>query len=295
MGLFSGIKKGFKKVFKGVKKAFKKVGKFAGKVMSSKWFKGLMIAAAVFTGGMALMAGFGNAMATSGTFMTKFVAGAKGFMSGLMNPVATGKGALAGAQGGGGLSGALQGAAQGSGALQTAGAAQTLQQAGAQGTMGQGPMSAAPPPDAGSQQAWLDKLGQGQGAAPPSGAMSPAAAAPAGAPAVAAPTTMPGKLMQGAKNLGGTAVDFAKSPGGGMMLMGAMQGYAAGKREEDYLKKGGYEDRQWADPRQRMLLSEASDNMRNMTSGYAERRAQYQSQPGKTYTGYTRDPRRGEG
>ena len=109
MGLFSGIKKGFKKVFKGVKKAFKKVGKFAGKVMSSKWFKGLMIAAAVFTGGMALMAGFGNAMATSGTFMTKFVAGAKGFMAGLMNPVATGKGALAGAQGGGGLSGALQG------------------------------------------------------------------------------------------------------------------------------------------------------------------------------------------
>jgi hypothetical protein len=37
MGLFSSIKKGFKKLFKGIGKIFKKVMGAVGKVLGSKW------------------------------------------------------------------------------------------------------------------------------------------------------------------------------------------------------------------------------------------------------------------
>ena len=90
MGLFSAIKKRFKKVWKGIKKVFKKVLAGVGKILNSKWGKALMIGLAVFTGGMALAGGFQafSASAAAGnSFMTNFVAGAKGFMSALANPV----------------------------------------------------------------------------------------------------------------------------------------------------------------------------------------------------------------
>jgi hypothetical protein len=57
MGLFSSIKKGFKKLFKGIGKIFKKVMGAVGKVLGSKWGKALMMGVAIFTGGMALMGG----------------------------------------------------------------------------------------------------------------------------------------------------------------------------------------------------------------------------------------------
>lgn len=91
MGLFSSIKKGFKKLFKGIKKVFGKVMGAVGKVLGSKWGKALMMGVAIFTGGMALMGGIGGwttAAAEQGaTFMSKFVAGAKGFLTALANPV----------------------------------------------------------------------------------------------------------------------------------------------------------------------------------------------------------------
>ena len=56
MGLFSKIKKGFKKIFKGVKKVIKKVVKGVKKVVkkisSSKILKALAIAAAVVVTGV---------------------------------------------------------------------------------------------------------------------------------------------------------------------------------------------------------------------------------------------------
>ena len=75
MGLFSKIKKGFKKIFKGVKKVIKKVVKGVKKVVkkisSSKILKALAIAAAVIvTGGAAISAftgGAGLAASTTGS------------------------------------------------------------------------------------------------------------------------------------------------------------------------------------------------------------------------------------
>ena len=67
MGLFSKIKKGFKKIFKGVKKVIKKVVKGVKKVVkkisSSKILKALAIAAAVIvTGGAAIGAFTGGTL-----------------------------------------------------------------------------------------------------------------------------------------------------------------------------------------------------------------------------------------
>ena len=77
MGLFSKIKKGFKKIFKGIKKVVKKVVKGVKKVVkkisSSKILKALAIAAAVIVTGGAALTAFGGTgtLATSpfGTWM----------------------------------------------------------------------------------------------------------------------------------------------------------------------------------------------------------------------------------
>jgi hypothetical protein len=70
MGLFSKIKKAFKKVIKGVKKVVKKVvggvKKVVKKIGSSKILKALAIAAAVVVTGGAALGAFGTSAATSG-------------------------------------------------------------------------------------------------------------------------------------------------------------------------------------------------------------------------------------
>ena len=73
MGLFSKIKKGFKKIFKGIKKVVKKVVKGVKKVVkkisSSKILKALAIAAAVIVTGGAALTAFGG---TTGLAATNF-------------------------------------------------------------------------------------------------------------------------------------------------------------------------------------------------------------------------------
>ena len=127
MGLFSSIKKGFKKIFKGIKKVFKKVLAGVGKILNSKWGKILMIGAAIFTGGMAIaggIQGWAAAAAQPGaTFMGNFVAGAKGFFTALANPVQQAKDMFGAAAEGANLVG--QAGQQAAGEL----AAQTTQQA----------------------------------------------------------------------------------------------------------------------------------------------------------------------
>lgn len=100
MGLFKSIKKIGKKILKGAKKVFKKAKKFVGKIAGSKWGKMLMIAGAVVMGGIAVYGAYtgvtgavaGAAQAgTQASFMTKFAAGAKGALSAMANPVATGQ------------------------------------------------------------------------------------------------------------------------------------------------------------------------------------------------------------
>jgi hypothetical protein len=96
MGILKSIKKGAKKIFKGIKKKFMKGLAFVGKIAGSKWGKILLLASSIFTGGMALVAGFQSFAATGGGFLAKFVAGAKGFMAGLAKPMAQAKSMLGG-------------------------------------------------------------------------------------------------------------------------------------------------------------------------------------------------------
>lgn len=285
MGIFSKIKKGIKKVFKGVKKVFKKVGKAVVKFLDSDLGKALMIAAAVFTGGAALMAGIGNAAAATGGFLTKFVAGAKGFMAGLAQPMATWKGAVSGFQSSG-MGGILSGAAKGSGALQagtTTGLQNTINPVG-ENVPKDAAMASSSQPSAAT--AGLE-TGQPEAAAAaantePAAAEAAAAVGESGSSLAGAPVSRMGSeaAVQGAEGgnwlskAGGAIMDFGKSTGGGLIASNLIQGYASGKAEEDYLKHGGYYDRQWADPRQRMILDEAS---RASSGGFLSRAEKYRN------------------
>ena len=86
MGLFSGIKKAFKKVVKGVKKVVKKVVKGVKKVVkkigSSKILKALAIAAAVVVTGGAALTAFGGTGAIASSSLGQFMMSASGKMLG---------------------------------------------------------------------------------------------------------------------------------------------------------------------------------------------------------------------
>lgn len=70
MGLFSKIKKAFKKVVKkvagGIKKVVKKVGKVVKKISKSKLFKAILAVGAIIVTGGAAIGAFGGSLATSG-------------------------------------------------------------------------------------------------------------------------------------------------------------------------------------------------------------------------------------
>ena len=91
MGLFSGIKKAFKKIVKGVKKVVKGVvkgvKKVAKKIGSSKILKALAIAAAVIVTGGAAIGAFGGSLATSsfGSWMVGASNAITGFTVGGLN------------------------------------------------------------------------------------------------------------------------------------------------------------------------------------------------------------------
>lgn len=83
MGLLKKLKKGIKRIFKGVKKVFKKAVKAFGKIAGSDFGKILMLAAAVFSGGVALGAwsAWGGFSTAAGGFAGKFIAGVNKVMS----------------------------------------------------------------------------------------------------------------------------------------------------------------------------------------------------------------------
>jgi len=237
MGLFSGIKKAVKKVFKGIKKVFKKVGKFIGKIAGSKWGKVLLAAAAVFTGGMALAAGFSGFAGTTGTFLTKFVAGSKAFIGALANPIGqakemfgsaaqaatTGQKVAAGTEA---LGSAAEGIlASGEGAAAVANTGEAI-------LSGSGAMEGA---QLGGMQ------GLGGGAAKAAAQTTAELAAKKGTEEVVKQS-----LLQKA---GGAAMNFAKSTGGGQILSGAIEGYAGGRGAEEQLKaemrERRYYDKAW--------------------------------------------------
>ncbi len=214
MGLFKNIKKGFKKIFKGIKKGFTKALAFVGKVAGSKWGKMLLLASSIFTGGMALAAGFqGFLSSTAPTFLGKFVAGAKGFMAGLAKPVAQAKKMLGGAE---------AAATIGQAATAAAGAAQT----------------AAPQ----SVLQGVAQVGQEVGARLPGALQVPGQALTAGMEVAQQTATGPGGgwLSKAA----GFASDFIKSEAGAGLISGIGKGMAAEQEQEfqDRYRKA------WADP-----------------------------------------------
>lgn len=249
MGLFKSIKKAVKKVVKGVKKVFKKATKFVGKIAGSKWGKALLIASAVFTGGMALAAGFQGFTGTAGTFMTKFVAGAKEFAGALANPISKAKEMMGGAATTGQAAQAAQVAE---------GATQAGEMVGAAGTAAQTGADAAGMVAQGAQAA--QQVGQAT-----AGVAAPAAQAAQGGGGIG------GMLSKAA----GAAWDFAKSPAGGTVISGVVKGYAEGKQQEELLKEQErvrrYYDNQWRDPNQLAQLHAAAGQDVSVPGGYLDR------------------------
>jgi hypothetical protein len=112
MGFFKSIKKAFKKVTKGISKLFKAVVKPFTKLMQNKVFKGIMLAASIVTGGIAIYGGIMGAVGAAGTqawstlsLTSKFVTGAKAFVSGAQAAVGSAMGSVKGALGVNGASG----------------------------------------------------------------------------------------------------------------------------------------------------------------------------------------------
>ena len=269
MGLFSSIGKIFKKVVKGVGKVFKKAVKFVGKIVNSKWFKYVMIAAAIVTAGVALYAGVTAGMAASAqgaTLMNSFVTGSKAFMTALVNPISTAKAAF-----GGELSVASRLAAAGTNAatagLATGSAAQAAITGPGVTTTGLGAA-----PTAATTE--LGVAGTTAGSSMMPGVVTPPVGAPvsgAGVTEVAgsvlpkstplvplealppAPAN-PGMLAKGVKAVTG----FLGTTGGSMLLAGALQGYGAGKVAEEALKEKQRIEGLWNDPTEVQAAMDAS-------------------------------------
>lgn len=233
MGLLSSIGKVVKNVWKGVKKVFSKVVNWFGKVAGSKWGKVIMIAAAIYTGGAALAAGWSQAAATSGSFMTKFVAGSKAFMGALTGTsAAAGAGETAAA----GVTGTVQGAtgAGGMGNVAT-GAAGAAEAAGAAGSA-----SGVTGGAAGAAEA-----AKAAEAFRSTGVLGKAATATAEGASALSPTIVKGAQAVG--NAGGWgakaggmlktaakgAWDMANSPIGKEVISKGLEGYMEGKRQEE--------------------------------------------------------------
>jgi hypothetical protein len=240
------------KVGKGIKKAFKKVGKFVGKLASSKFGKILLIAAAVFTLGTALIAGGAAFASTAGGFAAKFVAAGKAFVGALASPLKTAKGLFNGA-------GGAAASAAGTGA--TAGAASaTAEVAGAVG-------AAAPATTPVGVLA-------GEGVAAASGA----SLAPLAAPALAAPAAPGISLASQIGSVAGKVANFATSAQGLTLAGNAAQGFAAGKAQEEVLREQRRErefyDNQYRDPEKIRQLNEAAARPVNLSGGFIDRARQ---------------------
>lgn len=222
MGLFSGIKKAVGGIFKGVGKIFKPVTKLIhkglSKIVGKKWARRLMLGAAVFTAGTALIAGAQMFSATAGGFWAKFVAGGKEFLAALAHPI---KGAKSILPGGGSLTGAggvLTAPAAATGAP-TPGGVLTEPMQSPQGMLGGPPAIDVP--------AGVPEI------------TAPSLNAVPGVPAAASMTPTPGMLSRAAGVAGSVAKGagkFIMSPGGGMLVGNVLAGMGESGQMSAYLK-----------------------------------------------------------
>jgi hypothetical protein len=212
MGLFSGLKKAVGGIFKGVSKIFKPVTKLVqkglSKIVGKKWARRLTMGAAIFMGGTALIAGFQGFMGASGGFFSKLVTGGKEFLAALAHPI---KGAKSILPGGGSLTGA------GGAATSAAGTA------------------AVSAPAAAPAAAVTEGLPAAI-SAPELGAL-PGTTLPAGTSAAGG---LLSKAGAGIKSAGGTIFDFAKTPGGGLLIGNTLAGMGEASAQKSLEK---YRDR----------------------------------------------------
>ena len=196
-----GVGKVVKGVVKGVGKVFKKVIGAVGKVLGSKLGKLVMFAIAIYTGGMALAAGFNSFMtSTAPSFLGKFVAGAKGFVGAL-----TGKGVAEK-----GVEGAVVAGGEGAAGSQMG------------GMLGAG--SSAPAVETVST------------AAEAAGKVANVANTAANATDAVDKVSTLGKVVDAGRKVGGGLLDFAKSEGGSTIISQALQGRAAAEELEQKQK-----------------------------------------------------------
>lgn len=216
MGLFSGIGHFFKGILNGVKSVFK----FVGKVLSSKVGRIVMLAAGVFTAGVALAAGVGAFAASSGGFLSSVTQGGSAFVSALAHPVAAFSGEI-----GSGVEATGQALAAGAGS-QTASVASTLASANA----GDDAIEAAPAAtDAGTALTAAqgggaaDSYSLDTGLSPTTGAAAPAAGGLTGPGVSTVGGSNTGLLSQAqAASSGGTSgwVNGTTTPGNGAQASG---------------------------------------------------------------------------
>lgn len=286
MGLFSSIWSGIKNVFGGIMKIFAPILKPLGKILNTGWGKALMLAMSVFTLGTSLMAGasaWGVAAGEGASFMGKFVAGGKAFLSSALGietaggeQLAAGTAATPGVQAGsGGAAAQLQaGGAVNPGDLLAANipGGEAVGQA---GSMAMGP----PPTGDIMQQATTAGGGGAAGSGaipgmtpgapgtPPGTAVTPSVTAagidPAGTSAkamskMAQETTAAAPFGFGtpaAKETGNwlskaanKAWEWANTDLGSEIIGGAMEGYYQGKRDDAYYAEQRRIDDMWRNP-----------------------------------------------
>lgn len=232
MGFFSKIWKGVKKVVKGIGKVFKKILKPIGKILGSSWGKALMIGLSIFTFGAALLAGAGTFASTTGSFLTKFVAGGKDFVGALIGKGAAEKGVA------------------GVGEAAVPAATSAMPGLDAIAATGQANIAAAGELASGGAAAGGNLLSQGAqvaGAAGPTKALA-AAGGQLAAPAAAAAPSFGAKAGEWIRNAAGDAKEFIKSDTGSTLVGNMLQGAAQGQSDREWIKHQQRYDRQWNDP-----------------------------------------------
>lgn len=253
MGLFSSIKKAFKKIFSGIKKVFKKVVGVVGKIAGSKWGKILLTAAAIFSGGMALVGGVQGwtaAAAEGAGFMGKFVSAAKGFMSALANPVDKAKELFGKAAGAGEVAAATgqTGAAAQKSAEITAQATQTAETAAIESA------AAGAVPEAAAGGAKVAETAAQVAQAP--GREAVATMFKGQLPTKTAEALATGEPVKKhwLTKAGEFAKEFVMSPTGAQVLGGAMTGMSEGAQLEAAMEHQDRIRRRWMDPQNELAL-----------------------------------------
>lgn len=283
MGFFSSIWKGITSVFTGIMTVFSPILKPLGKILNTGWAKAIMLAMSVFTMGASLLAGGQTFMSTAGSFVDKFVAGGKTFLTEALGIEFKGAAEQMGTAAEVGVQAGSGGVAADLAAGQAVNPGELLAQniPGGEAVGQAGSMAMGPPPTGDLMQ----QATTGGGGAAGSGAIPGMTSAPAApAPTVGTPTSglgageaakpgfqipgsqvkppevlttgkvagmplgVPGKDPGWLSKAANKAWEWANTDLGSEIIGGAMEGYYQGKRDDAYYAEQRRIDDMWRDP-----------------------------------------------